>query len=392
MLTGATAGPGDGFEDLIIRGARSVPLTPEQLPCEAVGMPVYNRDQCYWADDHPVLTALRERRERGYRPGSSSSDGWCIGLAVEGGGMRGVVSAAMLCAIEDAGFATVFDSIYAASSGAMNVAYFLGGETWYPLSIYYDELATRQFINLWRLLRGRPILNLGYAFDTVIGRTKPLDLQSVLDSPVEFHVAVTDVDALRTLSVSEFTSPADLKETLLASTWLPIAVPGTALWRGRRAIDGGALTAFPAALARADGCTHVLSLSTRPIKPPRSRHTLTQRIAHVHMERLRPGLGAGYLAAVRQGWSDRATMQSQMRRPVPGPWLLDLAPLPWMTELSRHEVDPGRLMHGARDAYAVTYCALRGVPTEHIQNLRLRVVPRLMIVHDGNPRAASFYG
>jgi predicted patatin/cPLA2 family phospholipase len=352
-------------------------------------MPVHDSDGRYWTDDHPVLGALRKRRERNYSPRSSTSDGWRIGLAVEGGGMRGVASAAMLCAIEDAGFATVFDAVYAASSGAMNVAYFLGGETWYPLSIYYDDLATRHFIDFRRLLRGRPILNLDYAFDTVIEELKPLDLQSVLDSPVEFHVAVTDVDALETVTVSEFVSPADLKETLRASTWLPIALPGTARWRGRRAIDGGALTAFPAPLARADGCTHILSLSTRPIKPPRTRHSLTQRIAYAHMERLRRGLGAGYLAAVRQGWSDRAAMQSQLRRPEPDPWLLDIAPLPWMPELNRHELDPGRLMHAARNSYAVTYCALAGIPPKHLQDLRLQIIPRLMAVHDGDPRAAS---
>ena len=44
----------------------------------------------------------------------------------------------MLCALEDQGLLTAFDAVYATSSGAINGAYFLNGNCWYNLSIYYD--------------------------------------------------------------------------------------------------------------------------------------------------------------------------------------------------------------------------------------------------------------
>src|SRR5690349_9712640 len=47
---------------------------------------------------HPVRQVLLARRERGSRTGRRD-DPFKVGLAIEGGGMRGVVSAAMLTAV-----------------------------------------------------------------------------------------------------------------------------------------------------------------------------------------------------------------------------------------------------------------------------------------------------
>jgi predicted patatin/cPLA2 family phospholipase len=189
-----------------------------------------------WLPDHPVLEALRNRRRHHHTP-QHRTDAYKIGLAVEGGGIRGVVSAAMLTALEDLGMVGAVDAIYAASSGAVNSAYFLTGDSWYPLSIYYDDLTTRQFLDIRRIPRGT-MLDLTYAFDVVIDQAKPLNYQQVIAAPAALHVAVTDVDDIRTVVASDFTCPADLREALIASAWLPIAVRGWTTWRGRRAIDG----------------------------------------------------------------------------------------------------------------------------------------------------------
>jgi predicted patatin/cPLA2 family phospholipase len=337
------------------------------------------RDDPYWIDHHPVLQVLRNRRETNSRPGHRR-DSYKVGLAVEGGGMRGIISAAMLSAIEDLGFHDALDHVYAASSGSMNAAYFLAGNTWYPLSIYYDDLACRDFIDFGRVLRGRPILDMEYAFENVVELVKPLDFQAILDAPVRLHVSVTLVDELRTEVEDRFVSRADLKDALRASAWLPVAVPGTAMWRGKRAIDGGVLTAFPFGLATRDGCTHVLSLSTRPLAAPGSRHTVSQRIAARQLNKLRTGLGDGYLLAVRNGWRDRVELRRRMREPDQEPAILDIAPLPWMTMVQRHESDLGRLLRGARAAYGVMYCALTGAPPARLRDNTLRIIPRLTVV------------
>jgi predicted patatin/cPLA2 family phospholipase len=94
-----------------------------------------------WSLTHPVREVLRARRASGSKPGHRD-DGLKVGVAIEGGGLRGVVSGAMLMALEDLGYADAFDDVYACSSGAVNGAYFMNRQTWFPLSIYFDYLST----------------------------------------------------------------------------------------------------------------------------------------------------------------------------------------------------------------------------------------------------------
>jgi predicted patatin/cPLA2 family phospholipase len=285
--------------------------------------------------------------------------------------MRGIVSAAMLNALEDLGLARAFDGIYAASSGAINAAYLLVGESWYPLSIYYDDLTTTKFLDFRRPLRRRAMLDLDYAFDVVVEQLKPLDYDAVLASPIPLHIAVTFVDTLQAEVACGFRSKEDLKAALRATGWLPIATIGTATFRGRPAIDGGALVPHPFRFAIDSGCTHVLSISTRPMAPSRSRLTLLQRYAASRMERLRSGLGDAYLEGIRGYANERAALAHARTSPTSNPYILDLAPLPGTPEVKRYEMDRGRLIEGARGAYEVVVLA--------IENKQVRVIPRLTI-------------
>ena len=69
-------------------------------------------------EEHPVLRALSERMRGGSKPGARC-DGYRIGLAVEGGGMRGVISAGATGEVLRMGFADCFDAVYGSSAGAM---------------------------------------------------------------------------------------------------------------------------------------------------------------------------------------------------------------------------------------------------------------------------------
>ncbi|WP_231873264.1 MULTISPECIES: patatin-like phospholipase family protein [Kitasatospora] len=350
----------------------------------------------YWEPDHPVLDVLRSRRDSGSLPGART-DGARVALAVEGGGMRGVVSAAMLCQLEDHGFKDAFDVVYGCSAGGINGAYFLAGNTWYSLSIYYDDLTTRRFVDFSRALRQKPILNLDYSFDYVMERVKPLDYAAVISAATRLAVPITDVDGLRTVVLRDFASKAELKAALRASAWLPIAVPGTARTpQGGRAVDGGVLTALPFRLALDDGCTHVLSLSTRPMRERAGGSTsLMHRYTYLYLERLRPGLGRGYLAAIRQKYRDQEWLRAQ-RHPSggAGPYVLDLAPLPWMPELKRHEMDRHVLLEHARTAYETAFCALEDRPVSLLAQGRIHAIPRLTVVETANgaPRSNARSG
>ncbi|HEX2143467.1 MAG TPA: patatin-like phospholipase family protein [Glycomyces sp.] len=295
--------------------------------------------------------------------------------------MRGIVSAAMLTALDDLGLRSAFDSIYSCSSGSVNAAYFAGGETWYPLTTYFDDLATKQFVDMRRFLSRRAILNLDYVFEQVVEKVKPLDYDRILDSPTGFQVAVTLVDELRTECVADFSDKEDLREALRASCWLPVAVPGAGEFRGRRAVDGGVLTAHPYALALADGCTHVLSLSTKPIKAPPTRTPPGRRLSALYMERIKRGLGRGYVASLKRYRGQRRQLQEWMTEPGEGPFVLDLAPLPWMAEVRRHEMSLGASLTAARQAHAIMHAAVAGVPAARIRDGSFASLPRFVTVH-----------
>lgn len=315
-------------------------------------------DSWPWSANHPVREMLRARRAQHSTPGHRT-DGFKVGLAVEGGGLRGVVSAAMLSALEDLGYADTFDEVYACSSGGLNAAYFLNGQTWFPVSIYFDDLTGGEFLDFRRVLRLRGPMDLNFVFDEVFVHRKPLDYARIIAKQPRLHVMVTDVDTLSSLDVSDFSSPDDLRDALRASAWLPVAIRGTAQFRGHRAVDGGVLQFHPYRAAVNDGCTHVLSLSTKPIGPPRTALSLTDKLVARYLDRIRPGLGAGLIASLeRYLREDRPYLQRSRLEPDDNPAVLDLAPLPGTPEVKRSEVDVGKLLRGARSGYRAVHVAL----------------------------------
>src|SRR5580658_1496190 len=128
---------------------------------------------------HPVIEVLTSRLSDDSLPGKRA-DKLRVGLAVEGGGMRGVLSGAMLAALGDGGLTNSFDAVYAYSSGAINSAYFISGGGWQSLSVYYDDLVGDEFLSYRRLLKREPMVSLDFVFDVVMEERNPLDYQRLL--------------------------------------------------------------------------------------------------------------------------------------------------------------------------------------------------------------------
>jgi predicted patatin/cPLA2 family phospholipase len=338
-----------------------------------------------WDPDHPVLHLLRDRRRTASMP-LNRTDGARLGLAIDGGAMRGIVSASMLVALEDFGFANAFDVVYGCSIGAINGAYFLAGSgAWYPASIYHDDLTTRKFLDMRKLLMGRPPLDLDYAFKVVLDQIKPLDYQRVVDSRIPLRIAITLVDEARTLVPHGLRSGRELKAALMAGAWLPLGMRGTATFRGQRALDGGLLAAMPFWLAEADGCTHILSLSTRPMPTTQRHPSLLNKYMTTHLDKIRPGLGAGYSAAIdRMHRDEMRLMRMRISPPAEPPYIFDLALLPESPGLKRHELRRDRLMTAARSAYEVAFAAMEGRTAAGIRSRRINAIPRLTITERRN--------
>src|SRR5215207_374535 len=107
---------------------------------------------------HPVAAALRERRLAGSRPGARQ-DPHRIALVLEGGGMRGVVSAGMTAALERLELTPCFDLVVGASAGALNAAALLAGAARESAAAYWGPLASRSFVSPVRALRGKPVID-----------------------------------------------------------------------------------------------------------------------------------------------------------------------------------------------------------------------------------------
>ncbi|WP_207122890.1 patatin-like phospholipase family protein [Actinocatenispora comari] len=298
--------------------------------------------------DHPVCRVLRERRARGDR-----ADGYKVGLAVQGGGMRGVLSGAMLTALEDLGFGDVFDGVYGASSGALNAAYFLAGRSWRNLAAYYDDLVSPAFLSVRRWRTG--MMDLDFALGEVLCRRKPLDFAAVLGSATPLHVAITRLDPPGTELRGGFGDAAELVAALRASAWLPVVSRGVADCAGP-AIDGAMLTIHPYRLALGDGCTHVLSLSSRrpgPVPGPYAPVELAVTAALATLDRRLVGPRC---RAVRQYQQDRALLAAT-DPPDRLPAVLDVLPPRGVASFER---SAGALLVAARQAYEEAYRVLSG--------------------------------
>ena len=105
-------------------------------------------------DDHPVIQAVLERWKRDSKPGKRYvDDKMKIALAIEGGGMRGCVSAGASAALNVLGINDAIDVVYGSSAGAMVGAYFISRQ-FSGVAIYHDilPLSGKSFIDKVKLL------------------------------------------------------------------------------------------------------------------------------------------------------------------------------------------------------------------------------------------------
>ena len=251
-------------------------------------------------EGHPVLEAILARKRSGSVPGDRS-DGMRIGLAVEGGGMKGVISAGMCGEMLRCGFADCFDAVYGSSAGAMNLTYYLANQP-EGIAAYEEDLVDGGFLDLRRLpalqrmgprkgKKGesmdkswdesvdedpgpdtvRPAMDVSYLVDGVMDHspTRPLNWDALITSRVPLKVVATSLDTLTPVVLEgPWKGVEDLKQCLKASAAVPIfAGPEPVTWRGQRLVDAAVMEPVPVHAAIADGCTHVLVLCTRSLPP-----------------------------------------------------------------------------------------------------------------------------
>ena len=239
---------------------------------------------------HPVSDLLRARVEDGSGPGERR-DPHRLALVIEGGGMRGVVSAGMTAALERLGLTRCFDLVVGASAGAINGAALIAGVARHGAATYSGPLASRSFVNPARVLRGGPVIDVSYVLNYASSDIDAGRHERVLDSPIALHCVAVSVETAEPVDISGMRSRRELWAALLASSRMPWAGGPPVEIAGRRYIDGGIGSAIPVAEAVAAGATHVLALQTRPHGVPRrSASRIGDRLIERHLRGLYPAL------------------------------------------------------------------------------------------------------
>jgi predicted patatin/cPLA2 family phospholipase len=240
-----------------------------------------------------IVEILKQRAARGSQP--PHEDGFSVALCVEGGSMRGVVSAGMATALDKLGLVQAFDAVYGSSAGAMNAAYFLAGQVEYGTTIYFEDINNDSFISALRPFGGRPIVDLGYLIDDVVTRRKPLNIERVLASRTRLAVLATDAATSERVIFRHFEDRTALLRALRAGATMPIVAGGPFEYRTRRYFDASLSEPIPVPTAEADGHTHVLALLTRPDEEGRTVSALDTLYVIPRLRRISPALASKYV-------------------------------------------------------------------------------------------------
>jgi predicted patatin/cPLA2 family phospholipase len=239
---------------------------------------------------HPVVEVLRARAESGSAPGARS-DPHRVALVIEGGGMRGVVSAGMTAALERLGLTACFDVVVGASAGAINGAALIAGVAREGAATYHGPLASRSFVNPARVLRGRPVIDVNYVLNYASAGLDQARHDRVVASPMALHCVAVGVETAEPEVFSGMRTKRELWDALLASSRMPWAGGAPIEIDGRRYLDGGLGSPIPVTEALAAGATHVLALQTRPHGVPRkSASRIGDRLIERHLRQLNPAL------------------------------------------------------------------------------------------------------
>jgi predicted patatin/cPLA2 family phospholipase len=306
-----------------------------------------------------VCDVLRARRAAGSRP-LARDDGARVALVLEGGGMRGVVSAAMAGVLEREGLTEALDLVVGTSAGALNAAALVAGVAEECCEAYWKAFCSRRFINLARLLVGRPAIDVAWTLDYASERLDADRHRRTLSSPIELHCIAVDVATCAPVDLTGMSTRETLYSALLASSRMPWVGGDPVEHEGRRYLDGGLADPIPLGPALAAGATHVLAFQTRPEGVPRSSPGgLADRLIVRRLHALNPGLVALYRERIAHYDRITADLAARAAAPEDGPpWVQVVRPPRGAPTVSQLERDPEALRTAAEEARTCARAAL----------------------------------
>lgn len=294
----------------------------KQTDLKKVHIENYVKEQTGAISDHEVLRLIKERFETYSTPGNRR-DNATLAIAMEGGGMRGCVSAGMAAAIASLGLSDVFDTVYGSSAGSAVGAYLISRQI--CLDVYLDILpaAKTRFVCKKRLLRSlvsnlaqvmvsglkrsktanqpstshpsekqTPGMNISYILDGILGHNhglRPLDMEKFQENdkkqPLRIVSSAVDADGnmfSKVFGSEDFFSSTMMqiqqnggRQGLFACMQASMSVPGATgppvrLYSAMKCddvhacFDAFCFEPIPFRSAVEEGATHVFTLCTRP--------------------------------------------------------------------------------------------------------------------------------
>ena len=201
-----------------------------------------------------------------------------LALAIEGGGMRGVVSAGMVAALEEMGLRDCFDSVYGASAGAAIAAYFVAGQARYGSAVFYNDINNRDFIDVRRLGSEKPVLSLEYLIQ-VCTNQRPLDTLALACSTIPLNIVSASVTQRKPVVLSGFATADEIFTALKASARIPVFAGDPVAFKDDHFLDASLYESIPHASACCRGATDVVALLTRP------KNNLPDRVSDAEKQR-----------------------------------------------------------------------------------------------------------
>ncbi len=122
------------------------------------------------------------------------------------------------------------------------------------------KTCTRDFVDLRRVLTGRPVLSLDHLFRLV--RAHPLG-DGLIGGRPDLRIIVAGVDDGRRRTLRGFADMDELLLALRAGCAIPVISRETVELEGDRLADGGLIESVPVGTPLAEGATHVLALRSR---------------------------------------------------------------------------------------------------------------------------------
>jgi len=209
--------------------------------------------------------------------------------------MSGVYSGGVAIGLHRLGLVNAFDSLIGISAGAAACAYFLSGQSELGTSLYYEEFASKRFLNPYRMTR---IMDIDYLMEK-LRHGKALDVDRIRAGRSRLLIGATEVQTGACALLDVVNEPIDIVSAIAASCSLPGISTGSRRINGVDYTDGVVACGLPVAYARDHlDCTDLLIVLNAPFTETQPAPSFAERLIVNILARKMP-------RAIRSGFTTR---------------------------------------------------------------------------------------